>query len=143
MADDNVDTLLAEGKEKENKKKMLELAEGQPELRMQIMEQSNDVLIAIEKEYEDKKLALAIDYTNKVKQIEINANEERNDIIAIYNDKILERYERHFDSLIKQYENFKIHSSFSNCSFFYGQLQGGICQGGHFRRGGRSCCSDS
>lgn len=92
--------------EKENEKKLLELAEGQPELRMQIMEQSNDVLIAIEKEYEDKKLALAIDYTNKVKQIEINANEERNDIIAIYNDKILERYERHFDSLIKQYENF-------------------------------------
>lgn len=92
--------------EKENEKKLLELAEGQPELRMQIMEQSNDVLIAIEKEYEDKKLALAIDYTNKVKQIEINANKERNDIIAIYNDKILERYERHFDSLIKQYENF-------------------------------------
>lgn len=92
--------------EKENEKKLLELAEGQPELRMQIMEQSNDVLIAIEKEYEDRKLALAIDYTNKVKQIEINANEDRNDIIAIYNDKILERYERHFDSLIKQYENF-------------------------------------
>lgn len=92
--------------EKENEKKLLELAEGQPELRMQIMEQSNDVLIAIEKEYEDKKLALAIDYTNKVKQIEINANKDRNDIIAIYNDKILERYERHFDSLIKQYENF-------------------------------------
>ena len=92
--------------EKENEKKLLELAEGQPELRMQIMEQSNEVLIAIEKEYEDKKLALAIDYTNKVKQIEINANKDRNDIIAIYNDKILERYERHFDSLIKQYENF-------------------------------------
>lgn len=92
--------------EKENEKKLLELAEGQPELRMQIMEQSNDVLIAIEKEYEDKKLALAIDYTNKVKQIEINGNKDRNDIIAIYNDKILERYEKHFDSLLTQYENF-------------------------------------
>lgn len=92
--------------EKENEKKMLELAEGQPELRMQIMEQSNDALIEIEKDYEDRKLALAIDYTNKVKQIEINANEDRNDIIAIYNDKILERYEKHFDSLLTQYENF-------------------------------------
>lgn len=92
--------------EKENEKKLLELAEGQPELRMQIMEQSNDVLIEIEKEYEDRKLALAIDYTNKVKQIEINGNKDRNDIIAIYNDKILERYEKHFDSLLTQYENF-------------------------------------
>lgn len=76
------------------------------DMRMQIMENSNDNLIEIEKRYESKKYALTVEYINKNRAIENNGAEERNDIIAQYNDKILQQYEKHFDSLLNQYENF-------------------------------------
>ena len=75
-------------------------------MRMQIMEKSNENLIEIEKRYESKKYALTLDYINKTRSIEVNGAEERNDIIAQYNDKLLQQYEKHFDSLISQYERF-------------------------------------
>ena len=75
-------------------------------MRMQIMEKSNENLIEIEKRYETQKYALTLDYINKTRSIEINGNEERNDIIAQYNDKVLEQYEKHFDSLLQEYEKF-------------------------------------
>ena len=89
-------------------------------MRMQIMEKSNENLIEIEKRYESQKYALTLDYINKTRSIEVNGAEERNDIIAQYNDKILQQYEKHFDSLIYQYERF---NNVSNLDLQDGNLQ--------------------
>lgn len=88
--------------------------------RMQIMEQSNSNLIAIEQRYESKKYALTLEYLNKTREIEVKGAEERNDIIAQYNDKILVQYEKHFDSLLMQYEHF---NNVSNLDLQDGNLQ--------------------
>lgn len=85
--------------EKENEKKALELLGVDGDTRMKIMEQSNDVLIQIEKEYEDKKLALLVDYMNKNQLIEINANKERSNIVSKYHDIIYNEYRKHYDQL--------------------------------------------
>ena len=85
--------------EKENEKKALELFGVDSDARMKIMEQSNDVLIQIEKEYEDKKLALLIDYINKNQSIEINANKERSNIVSKYHDIVYNEYRKHYDQL--------------------------------------------
>lgn len=89
-------------------------------MRMQIMEKSNENLIEIEKRYESQKYALTLDYINKTRSIEVNGAEERNDIIAQYNDKLLQQYEKHFDSLISQYERF---NNVSNLDLQDGNLQ--------------------
>ena len=102
---------------KADEAKALQMAKGNAEvenilrekfanMRMQIMEKSNENLIEIEKRYETQKYALTLDYINKTRSIEVNGNEERNDIIAQYNDKVLEQYEKHFDSLLQEYEKF-------------------------------------
>lgn len=85
--------------EKENEQKALELFGVDGDTRMKIMEQSNDVLIQIEKEYEDKKLALLVDYMNKNQLIEINANKERSNIVSKYHDIIYNEYRKHYDQL--------------------------------------------
>lgn len=111
--------------------KALEMAKGNAEvenilrekfanMRMQIMEKSNENLIEIEKRYESQKYALTLDYINKTRSIEVNGAEERNDIIAQYNDKLLQQYEKHFDSLISQYERF---NNVSNLDLQDGNLQ--------------------
>jgi methyl-accepting chemotaxis protein/predicted DNA-binding protein len=85
--------------EKENEQKALELFGVNGDIRMMIMEQSNDVLIQIEKEYEDKKLALLVDYMNKNQLIEVNANKERSNIVSKYHDIIYNEYRKHYEQL--------------------------------------------
>lgn len=85
--------------EKENEQKALELAGDDSDARMKIMEQSNEVLIQIEKKYEDKKLVLLADYMNKNQLIEINANKERSNIVSKYHDIIYNEYRKHYDQL--------------------------------------------
>lgn len=85
--------------EKENEKKALELVGDDGDARMKVMEQSNEVLIQIEKEYEDKKLALLVDYMNKNQLIEVNANKERSNIVSKYNDIVYNEYRKHYDEL--------------------------------------------
>lgn len=92
--------------ERENEKRRLELVGDNGDARMKVMEESNEILIQIEEEYEKKKFALTLDYTNRIKQIEIDANKERSNIISNHNDIVYNAYREHYEEIQKLREEY-------------------------------------